>query len=304
MTDTSIAAQPHLSTADAALIPTETPGIAVANRSFDAIVAALRSALLTLSAPQQPVSVAVPPVIARALLERVGYVDGFPNLLGTVHSFAGSPARWHELQLARDEQNAPWHTAQQITDVAVLPATCYHLYPLFEGKDLTEPVVVTAEAYCYRNEGTHEHGRLRSFRMREFVRIGVADEVTEWRDAWVARAERWLGDLGLDVSVVPASDPFFGGAGRLMGATQREQQLKWELTAPVGDGAVQAVASANYHKDHFGTPFSIRIGGETAHTACAAFGLERITLALLAAHGPDPASWPARVRATLAVGPR
>lgn len=182
------------------------------------------------------------------MLERVGYVDGFPNLLGTVHTFTGSAQRWHELQLARHEQGAAWHSDQRITDVAVLPATCYHLYPLFEGQDLTEPVVLTAEAYCYRNEETHERGRLRSFRMREFVRVGCAAEVAAWRDS---------------------------------------------------DGAVQAVASSNCHKDHFGAPFAIRIGGETAHTACAAFGLERITLALLAAHGTDPVDWPAHVRAAL-----
>jgi seryl-tRNA synthetase len=299
MTSTAASAAPRLSTPHAELIATETPGIAIANRHFEAIVSGLRTALLALAADQQPLAVSVPPVVSRALLERVGYVDGFPNLLGTVHSFSGSPARWHELQIARDEQGGEWHSDQRITEVAVLPATCYHLYPLYEAADLAEPVVLTAEAYCYRNEGTHELGRLRSFRMREFVRIGGPDDASAWRDAWLDRANAWLRGLGLTVAIEPASDPFFGGAGRLMGATQREQQLKWEFMADVGDGTVQAIASANCHKDHFGTPFGIRVDGQPAHTACAAFGLERITLALLAAHGRTPGSWPQAVRSAL-----
>ena len=49
-----------------------------------------------------------------------------------------------------------------------------------------------------------------------------------------------------------------------------------------------AVASFNYHQDHFAATYGIVIeGGEAAHTACLGFGLERITLALLREHGLD-----------------
>ena len=37
-------------------------------------------------------------------------------------------------------------------------------------------------------------------------------------------------------------------------------------------------------------------GGEPAHTGCMAFGEERVTLALFAAHGLDVHDWPAEVR--------
>jgi seryl-tRNA synthetase len=61
-----------------------------------------------------------------------------------------------------------------------------------------------------------------------------------------------------------------------------------------------AIASANYHLDHFGVPFAIRTAdGEAAHSACIGFGLERITLALLRTHGLDPADWPTTVRTRL-----
>jgi seryl-tRNA synthetase len=56
--------------------------------------------------------------------------------------------------------------------------------------------------------------------------------------------------------------------------------------------AASAVASCNYHKDHFGALFDVRAAGEVAHTACTAFGLERLALAVLHRHGTDAGSWP------------
>lgn len=291
-----------LKAVDAQLVASDVPGISVANHSFDAIVSGLRSSLLELAASQRPIALTVPPVISRALLERVGYVDSFPHLLGTIHSYTGTPRRWRELQESRAAHTGQWHDDQEISDLAVLPATCYHVYPMFEGERLGKPLVLTAESYCYRSENTHERGRLRSFRMREFVRISTRDDCLEWRDGWVTRSRDWLTLLGLEVSVEPANDPFFGVAARLVGGSQRKQELKWELKVPVGDAQVQAVASSNYHKEHFGELFNIEIAGETAHTACAAFGLERITLALIDAHGGDVNAWPLSVRDALFKG--
>ncbi|WP_024806305.1 aminoacyl--tRNA ligase-related protein [Nocardia sp. BMG51109] len=275
------------------LVATGVPGIGLGNGEFDAVVAGLRNYLLKCAGPE-PVPVAVPPVISRRLLERGGYVDAFPNLLGTIHSFTGDRHRWRELTRV-----GRWHDDQEISDLAVLPATCYHLYPLFENEKLDTAVELTAESYCYRHEARQEPGRLRSFRMREFVRISTPDDCLDWRDRWVTRAVGRLTSLGLAVSVEAADDPFFGDAARLMRASQLEQELKWELRVAVADRKDQAVASLNYHKDHFGTAFTIRVDGAQAHTACAAFGLERITLALAHAHGPVLAQWPAEVRSAL-----
>ena len=68
------------------------------------------------------------------------------------------------------------------------------------------------------------------------------------------------------------------------------------------DSGPTALASTNYHEDHFGHPFSLRTpDGEHAHSACIGFGLERITLALLSTHGLDPAAWPDSVRESLSL---
>jgi hypothetical protein len=51
---------------------------------------------------------------------------------------------------------------------------------------------------------------------------------------------------------------------------------------------------------YFGDTWEMKTpGGETAQTACCAFGMERLVLALLRHHGFDLETWPAGVRKTL-----
>ncbi|OLT27948.1 hypothetical protein BJF83_16625 [Nocardiopsis sp. CNR-923] len=210
-----------------------------------------------------------PPVIARATVERAGYQSSFPQLLGSVYA-------------------APDGGEQALTDLVLPPAACHHLYPLVAGSTLTEPLTLSLEARCFRAESTGEPGRLRSFRMYEVVRLGPEPDVQAWRDEMLEGAAAWLTDLGLSAETVAANDPFFGRTGRLMARVQRSQQLKWEITAEVADDTVQAVASANFHKEHFGEAFEVADAqGAPLHSACLAFGLDRLLLALRHRHGSD-----------------
>jgi seryl-tRNA synthetase len=60
--------------------------------------------------------------------------------------------------------------------------------------------------------------------------------------------------------------------------------------------------SFNYHRDHFGTTWNMRTeDGAPAHTACVAFGMDRLAVALFATHGLDAADWPKSVREALAL---
>ena len=70
---------------------------------------------------------------------------------------------------------------------------------------------------------------------------------------------------------------------------------------PIAGPEPTAVASFNYHQDHFAVDLRDRrsTDGGTAHTACLGFGQERIVLALLRTHGLDPDAWPAEVREEL-----
>jgi seryl-tRNA synthetase len=239
------------------------------------------------------------PVISRSTVERCGYLHSFPHLLGTVHSFTGDD-RAHDSLVQAAEAGADWGAHQTLTDVVLTPAACYAIYPQLAGVLPDDGRTLDVESWCFRQEPTALPERMRAFRMREFVRLGPAEVVQRWRDDWLARAERFLGSLGLTSSTEPANDPFFGSGARFLTASQRDQRLKFELIAAVSTEARAAIMSCNYHLDHFGAAFGIRLAdGAVAHTACVGFGLERIVLALIAAHGAALVEWPHSVRAAL-----
>lgn len=138
------------------------------------------------------------------------------------------------------------------------------------------------------------------FHQREIVRIGEPGTVHAWRDAWRDQAVELLRGIGLEADFDIASDPFFGRSGRLLAASQREQALKFEILIQITAPGPTAVASFNYHQDHFASAYGISLeSGEEAHTACLGFGLERITLALLSTHGLDLGQWPGEVKEQL-----
>jgi seryl-tRNA synthetase len=138
------------------------------------------------------------------------------------------------------------------------------------------------------------------FHQREIARLGEPETVVAWRDAWRDRAVALLTGLGLAPAADVAADPFFGRQGRMLAASQREQALKFEVLVHIAGPEPTAVASFNYHHDHFAATYGLAMAdGGVAHTACLGFGLERITLALFCTHGFDSATWPAAVRSEL-----
>jgi seryl-tRNA synthetase len=138
------------------------------------------------------------------------------------------------------------------------------------------------------------------FHQREIVRLGAPEEVREWRDAWSERGLALLRSFGLPAERDRASDPFFGRGGRMLAANQRSQELKLELLVAIAGEEPTAVASFNYHQDHFASTYELTLAdGAGAHTACLGFGQERIVLALLRTHGLDPRRWPDEVRREL-----
>lgn len=269
-------------------VPTPAPGVMVFSEQFEQVVSEIRAGVDALAASEGFARLSVPPVISRQAIERAGYVAGFPHLLGTVHSYRGDDQTWRQLR-RQAKPGGEWHGRQRITDVVLTPAACYHAFVHMAGSAVhtagsaaEDAGRFAVESYCYRHEATDEPGRLRSFRMKELVYVGSPDGCVAWRDRWLERAGGWLRDLGLDVAVEVATDPFFGTDARLLRRSQAKQSLKLELTAPVADGIRQAVASANYHKEHFGEAFDIRDrSSQPAHSACTAFGMERLAMALL-----------------------
>ena len=241
-----------------------------------------------------------PPVLPRTLIEKLGYLDNFPQLAGSVHSFFGNDTQAREIaRKAREAER--WEDMLQPTEVMLAPAACYAVYPNFSGLLPGKGRLITVTGWVFRHEPSDEPTRLQSFRMREFIRMGAPDEVVSWRDAWLERGLGMLQRLGLEAKSDVAADPFFGRTGRMMAAQQVEQRLKFEILVPViSQEQPTAVCSFNWHQDHFSGKFGIRTAdGETAHTACLGFGLERVALALINTHGFDIGGWPPEVRSLL-----
>jgi seryl-tRNA synthetase len=244
------------------------------------------------------------PVMSRAIVEKSGYLNSFPHLLGCVSCLHGGEAAIRNL-LERQAPDGDWVSGLEATDLVLTPAACYPLYPLVaaRGDVPANGLMFDVASYCFRREVSHEPGRLQSFRMREYVFVGAPEPALDFRTRWLSRAEELAQQLALPYRLAPASDPFFGRVGKIMAMSQVEQALKFELLIPVNsEEEPTACMSFNYHQDHFGTTWGMRTNtGETAHTACVAFGLDRLGLALFATHGLDPSKWPAVTRKTLSV---
>jgi len=244
-----------------------------------------------------------PPVMSRQQLEKSGYLKSFPNLLGCVCTLHGSEA---DIRSAADrhEKGGDWTTSLSPADLVLSPAACYPLYPIVASRGPVPRggLQFDVAADCFRREPSKNLDRLQSFRMREYVLIGSAEEIFAFRDRWMGRAQEITRELGLSYKIEAASDPFFGRVGQMMAVSQLQQALKFELLIPYhADASPTACMSFNYHQEHFGVVWDIKDeSGEPAHTGCVAFGMDRLAVALFCTHGLDVARWPAPVRQSLA----
>jgi seryl-tRNA synthetase len=285
------------------LIDSGVPGVYGRGGDFERVRLGFDARVTAVAAVDEPERLAFPPVLPKRRIEEIGYLKSFPHLAGTIFSFEGDEEAAAE-QEQRAEAHEDWSGFQSQTDLCLTPAACYPVYPAIAARGPLAPGGIMVDAggsYVFRHEPSGDPARLQMFHQREIVRIGEPETVAEWRDAWRDRSVELLRSVGLDASFDVASDPFFGRSGRLLARSQKAQALKFEVLVQIAGPEPTAVASFNYHQDHFSATYGLEMDAEekTAHTACLGFGLERITLALLRTHGLDPDAWPAAVRGEL-----
>ncbi len=282
------------------LIATGVDGIYGRSAAYEAIAEAIDRFVLRVGSDEHATTVRFPPVMTWGTFQRNGYLESFPDQMGSIHTFGGDERGHADLLRAAEtgEDRAPFLVT---TDTVLCPAVCHPLYPTLAGSLPEGGRRFEVYGYCFRHEPSTDPFRMQAFRQHDYVYVGTPEVARSFQAHWIDRGLEVLGRLGLDASAEVANDPFFGRPGRMLAANQRDEQLKWELVVPVNSsGRPVAVSSSNYHLDHFGLPFGIETAdGQVAHSSCVGFGVDRITLALLDHHGPDPDGWPADVRAVL-----
>jgi seryl-tRNA synthetase len=281
--------------------PSGVDGVYGRTGAYESVIEAL-TALISRHRPENAEVFRFPPVMPRASLEKQGYLQSFPNLIGAVSTLTGTE-REIAKSAAKHEAGGDWTEDLKPADLVLAPAACYPIYPIAaeRGTVPDEGYVFDVAADWCRREPSRHVDRFQSFRMREYVRIGTPQQIQEFREPWIARAQGIADVIGLPYTVDVANDPFFGRVGAMMANQQREDALKFELLVPVrSKDSPTACMSFNYHKEHFGEVWGLHNArGEVLHTGCVAFGMDRLAVALFVTHGAKIADWPIGVRQAL-----
>src|ERR1700691_2687398 len=276
-------------------------GVYARTALYEGVVDVLTAYISRLRAPATEV-MRCPPVMSRGQLEKSGYLKSFPNLLGCVCGLHGTEREIHSA-VSRFDAGGDWTTSLSPADLVLSPAACYPVYPIAAARGPLPSGCLRFDvaADCFRREPSRHLDRLQSFRMREYVCIGSPDDVSDFRERWMVRAQAIARDLGLTFRVDYASDPFFGRVGQMKAVSQKQQSLKFELLVPLrSEEQPTACMSFNYHRDHFGLTWDIEdASGAPAHTGCVAFGMDRLAVAMFHTHGTDLTKWPDGVRQLL-----
>lgn len=282
------------------LIPSGVKGVYGHSGVFEDVIERFEQAVTRLAVPFKAEVMRFPAILNRRDYLKTNHIETFPDLMGSVHSFTGNE-RDHVAMLQKRENGEDWTRDLTPTEVMMTPAACYPLYPTATGTLPEGGRTIDLRSFVFRHEPSIDPARMQIFRQREFVRLGTAEEALAHRNLWLKLGQKMLNSVGLKVQPVIANDPFFGRGGRMMAATQKEQDLKYELVIAIASTEKPtAITSCNCHLDHFGHSFEIYTpDGGHAHSACIGFGLERIALALFKTHGFDPDHWPSDVKSVL-----
>ena len=286
------------------LIPSGVAGVYGRSGVFEGVIDKFEDYVTRMGEQFNPEVMRFPPVFNRQHYLTTDHIETMPDLMGSVHSFCGNERDHHAMATKARDNDDSWTESLKAAEVMMVPAACYPLYPTAANTRLSEEGrLVDLKAFVFRHEPSPDPARMQIFRQREYVRLGTAEQALEHRNYWLQTAEKMLKSVGLTVVKELANDPFFGRGGRVMKATQREQDLKYELTVAIcSSEKPTAVVSCNCHLDHFGLAHNITTAdGQPAHSACIGFGLERIALALFKTHGFDPVQWPQEVKQVLAL---
>ena len=155
--------------------PSGVDGVYGRTGEYESVIEAL-AALITRHRPADAEVFRFAPVMSRASLEKQGYLQSFPNLVGAVCCLEGSE-REIAVSANKNDNGGSWTEYLVPSDLVLAPAACYPIYPIAaeRGTVPDEGYVFDVAADCFRHEPSRHVDRFQTFRMREYVRIGTPE---------------------------------------------------------------------------------------------------------------------------------
>ena len=178
------------------------------------------------------------------------------------------------------------------------PSVCTSCYfALSKYKNIANKIYTTGNR-VFRNEGSSDLSRLKSFTVRDIMAVGEKDFVAETRDRFIRSFIEIGKKAGIKFKVEAANDPFFANNLKKI-SFQNSGALKHEILAYIPHREVWiAIGSVNLHLETFGKNFGITSNnGEIANSCCVGLGYERFVYALFSQFGVNVEKWPASTRA-------
>jgi seryl-tRNA synthetase len=254
------------------------PGLTVLDPVQTALLRELEAVFLRFADDVGASEVVPPTLLPAAGLADLDYFKNFPHLCVTAERFSAHAAKALADGTAVD---ALPRGSRDETGYVLPSATCYGMLLSLRGVQLPEETRLTAVCRCHRNED-HFDGlrRLWGFHMREIVYLGTREGAEEHLQVSRSFIERYAERIGLELSLVSASDPFYDQEGSRATLTALDP-VKHEFVSRDGT----AIASVNRHRNFFGQRLGIGYAGQAVYSSCTAFGLERWIHALTHAYG-------------------
>lgn len=239
----------------------------------------------------------VPELVPVSEYDRGEYFETFPhhimfesvmkNNISTIDRFAKNGIKDESIF---DEMKRPQNVLRT--------AACMPIYVFLENAKITpeKPKLFLVSGKCFRNEGNNvkELSRLNEFYMKEYVLVGLPEQTKTFIEEAKKLWDFWYDTFHLNCKSETACDSFFASnykklrVFQLMGDSKQE----FKLSVPA-DSEYVSCSSANFHRSHFTKIYNITNGetGALCHSACIAFGIDRLAYAFLSQKGLDISKW-------------
>lgn len=238
----------------------------------------------------------VPALYSIEEYDKAGYFDQFPHHMMFETSLENSLTTLDEFSKHGISKTKLFDKLKKPNNL-LRTATCAPLYPMLKDQVIkaSDTKIFLVSGKCYRNEGMNikELSRLNEFYMKEFVFIGAADK----NDEYVEKAKEiwgfWIEIFNLNCYMETANDSFFASNYKMLKLFQMigNSKVEFKLQIP-SSGEYISCSSTNNHRTHFTKTYNIKNNvGEYCFSSCFAFGIDRLTFALLSQKGLDVELW-------------